>query len=871
MRALNLALWCLGMVSAQQFDFGPGKIGPGIRYSAERGYGFEEDSHYFSVKVLDEGNYRVTVTFGNAKAATVTTVKAELRRLMLEKVATAPGQFETRSFIVNVRRPQIAGGGEVRLKDREKTSEAWAWDDKITLEFSNASPAFTRIAVEKAADIPTIYIAGDSTSTDQPKEPFNSWGQMLPRFFTPDIAIANHGESGESLKSFIGERRLAKVMSLIKPGDWLFIQMGHNDQKERGEGVGAFTSYKADLQRAVAETRQHQATPVLITSMNRLTFDQSGKITNSLGDYPEAVRQVAREERVALIDLNAMSKPFYEALGPVDAHRAFAGDDTTHHSDYGSYELAKCVVQGIKDAQLPIAKFLLDVPVFDPAHPDPFQNFDIPAEQEMKPAVFVVGDSTANNTGHKGWADPFADYFDPAKASVLNRARAGRSARTFFTEGLWDAVAQQIKPGDFVLIQFGHNDGGAPDQPPGRGDLPGIGDDEKDIANTQAKPETVHTFGWYLRKFIADTKAKGATPILLSPTVRNIWTGVHVERQMGHFAEWTQEVAKAENLTFLDESNAIADAYEKLGPEKVKAYFPADHTHTSPEGADLNASIVVATLKGAGSPLVAFLSPKGQAVTAYPAPLNISPAALRLPTPANPNLPALFLIGDSTVRNGRGDGANGQWGWGEPIVDSFDTGKINVVNRAVGGLSSRTYLTSGHWDHVLEMLKPGDFVMMQFGHNDNGPLDDAARARGTLKGAGEETREIDNPITRQHEVVHTYGWYLRKFIADARAKGATPVVCTLIPRKIWKDGKIVRNATDYAGWAASVAASEHVPLIDLNERIAARYDQMGEQQVEAMFADPHTHTSRAGAELNASIVIAGLKALPDNPLAAYLK
>ena len=185
---------------------------------------------------------------------------------------------------------------------------------------------------------------------------------------------------------------------------------------------------------------------------------------------------------------------------------------------------------------------------------------------------------------------------------------------------------------------------------------------------------------------------------------------------------------------------------------------------------------------------------------------------IALPAPANPNLPTLFLIGDSTVRNGRGDGANGQWGWGDPLADYFDAAKINVVNRAVGGLSSRTYLTQGHWDRVLAMLKPGDFVMMQFGHNDGGPVNDPSRARGTIKGMGEETEEIDNLLTSKHEVVHTYGWYLRKFIADARAKGATPIVCTLIPRKTWKDGKIARNKDDYAGWAAEVAAAEKVAV-----------------------------------------------------------
>jgi lysophospholipase L1-like esterase len=240
---------------------------------------------------------------------------------------------------------------------------------------------------------------------------------------------------------------------------------------------------------------------------------------------------------------------------------------------------------------------------------------------------------------------------------------------------------------------------------------------------------------------------------------------------------------------------------------------------------------------------------------------------MQLPTPANPKLPTLFLIGDSTIRNGHGDGANGQWGWGEPIVDYFDATKINVVNRAVGGLSSRTYYTQGNWEHVKAMLKPGDIVIMQFGHNDGGPLDDLARARGTIKGSSDETREIDNPITKQHEVVHTYGWYLKKFIAETRAAGATPILCSLIPRKTWKDGKIARSSESYGKWATEVATSENVLFVDLNEIIARRYDALGPEKVEPLFGDEHTHTSRAGAELNAECVISGLKALKPNPLA----
>jgi lysophospholipase L1-like esterase len=247
-------------------------------------------------------------------------------------------------------------------------------------------------------------------------------------------------------------------------------------------------------------------------------------------------------------------------------------------------------------------------------------------------------------------------------------------------------------------------------------------------------------------------------------------------------------------------------------------------------------------------------------------------AAVRLPLPTakNPNLPTLYLVGDSTVRNGKGDGGSGQWGWGEPLVDYFDAGKINVVNRAIGGRSSRTYVTEGRWDELLAMLKPGDFVVFQFGHNDSGPLDDTSRARGTLPGVGDESREIDNPITRKHEVVYTYGWYMRKYVADTLARGAVPIVCSPIPRKIWVDGKVVRNTDNYGGWARQVAEVEKVAFVDLNGMIARRYDALGEAQVEPLFADPHTHTSRAGAELNAECVVAGLKALNGNPLGQYL-
>jgi lysophospholipase L1-like esterase len=391
-----------------KFDFGPGIVAPGYTrvmqqniYTREAGFGFEPGSQvvcmdrgegnalhsdlcvsdqpfYFSVAV-PEGNYQVTVTLGDPFSGSETTVKAELRRLMLERVETKLGKFVTRTFTVNVRTPQIAGDGEVKLKDREKTAEIWAWDEKLTLEFNNARPAVCALEITRV-DVPTIYLLGDSTVCDQPREPYNSWGQMLTRFFKPGIAIANHAESGESLRSSLGAKRLDKVLSLMKPGDYLFIQYGHNDEKEKGEGVGAFTTYKADLKKFVQGARQRGGIPVLITPVQRRTFDKDEKISNSHGDYPEAVRQVAKEERVALIDLNAMSKTLYEMWGVEPSQRAFAPNDNTHHNNYGSYELAKCIVEGIRANKLDIVKYLMnDTPRFDPNHPDPINNFKVPA------------------------------------------------------------------------------------------------------------------------------------------------------------------------------------------------------------------------------------------------------------------------------------------------------------------------------------------------------------------------------------------------------------------------------------------------------------------------------------------------------------
>ncbi|HTO05266.1 MAG TPA: rhamnogalacturonan acetylesterase, partial [Opitutus sp.] len=370
-------------------------VDPSEDFSVEKGHGFDLNTRpgttsaafYFSA-IVPEGNHRVTVTFGDRTSASANTVRAESRQLMIEHVATAPGEFTTRSFVVNVRNHRIPppeanapGGTAVVLNDRE--TGLLRWDDKLTLEFNGTAPRVRSLVIE-SVNVPTVFLAGDSTVTDQPYEPGASWGQMLPRFFRPVVAFANHAESGETLKSFITGLRFAKLLSQAKPGDYLFIQFGHNDQKKNWPQtyVAADTTYRAYLRAYIAEARLRNMTPVLITSMQRRTFDAENKIKNTHGNYPQAVREVAREEGVSLVDLERMSVAFYEALGPQRSPLAFSNDgkDATHHNNYGAYELAKCVVQGIRNAKLPLADAIVeDFTDFNPSQPDSPESFALPA------------------------------------------------------------------------------------------------------------------------------------------------------------------------------------------------------------------------------------------------------------------------------------------------------------------------------------------------------------------------------------------------------------------------------------------------------------------------------------------------------------
>lgn len=403
-RIWSWAVFCAVASAAEptnsyQFDFSRGSAAANAVYSKESGYGFDlgtkptqlergvtsDKPLFFSVGV-PEGNFRVTAKLGDS-AACVTTIKAESRRLMIEKKETAPGKYESVTFLVNVRNSKVPapplnapGGDQVRLNDRE--AGVLHWDEKLTLEFNNKRPCVDALEIARVEDAPTIFLAGDSTVTDQPREPTTSWGQMLPAFFKPEVAVANHAESGETLKSFITGLRLDKILSQIKKGDYLFLQFGHNDMKTNWPQtyVEPFTTHKAYLKVFIDEARRRGAIPVLVTPMQRRNFE-GGKVRNTLGDFPESVRQTAKEEHVALIDLTPMSVAFYEALGPEKAPLAFSGGrDATHHSSYGAYELAKCIVEGIRANNLDLAKYIADdYKTFDPAHPDSPEKYDVPA------------------------------------------------------------------------------------------------------------------------------------------------------------------------------------------------------------------------------------------------------------------------------------------------------------------------------------------------------------------------------------------------------------------------------------------------------------------------------------------------------------
>lgn len=386
---------CLAMVSTAkaQLHFDMTQKQP--VYTDAAGYGYDVlpapqkmgQPFFFSAK-LPDGNYKVTVELGAKKMKGSTVVRAESRRLMVRETATAKGKFKKVEFVVNKRSPFISDKMNVRIKEREKNY--LNWDDRLTLEFNGSCPTVKSISIEPDTTAVTLFLCGNSTVVDQNEEPYASWGQMIPCWFNPGVAISNHAESGLSAATFLGSNRLDKVLAMMRKGDYVFCEFGHNDQKEHRPGDGAWYSFQYNLKRFIDLVREKGGHIIFVTPTQRRAWDSTNThIIETHGDYPDAMRDVAKRENVPLIELHDMTRTFFETLGFENSKKSlvhypagtFAGQkkdlaDNTHFNPYGAYEVAKMMVMGMKSIGLPVTQFLReDWADFDPAKPDDFNHF----------------------------------------------------------------------------------------------------------------------------------------------------------------------------------------------------------------------------------------------------------------------------------------------------------------------------------------------------------------------------------------------------------------------------------------------------------------------------------------------------------------
>jgi lysophospholipase L1-like esterase len=420
-------------------------------------------------------------------------------------------------------------------------------------------------------------------------------------------------------------------------------------------------------------------------------------------------------------------------------------------------------------------------------------------------------------------------------------------------------------------VEFSHGESQTLDAPNSIGTLPGIGEETRRIVGPSGQSETVHTYGWYIRKYVAETRAAGGAPILLTSTVRNEWRGGVLLDDAEEYDKDIALVSSAQKVPLIDIHSLVQHEYQLLGNAEVKKFFPQDRNHTNRWGAVLTASLLLAGWKDLpGFDLGSFASPAGLIIQPY----SSRPKALvsrALPGPRDPKLPSVFLAGDSAVRAGLGFGAGGQWGWGDRMEALVDTTRVNVVNRGVAEASSRTYMTRGHWARLVSLIKPGDVVVIQFGHADSVPLEDDPKSPGTLPGTGDDSSEVQASDRSKAEEVHSYGWYLKKMVADVRQAGGIPILCSPTPANKWVDGKIATSADTYSAWTQAVAVSEHVGFIDLNKILGQRDDALGREAADRLFTDPDVNLSWEGAEQGAQALVEGLRQLQPDPIAAYLK
>jgi lysophospholipase L1-like esterase len=500
------------------------------------------------------------------------------------------------------------------------------------------------------------------------------------------------------------------------------------------------------------------------------------------------------------------------------------------------------------------------------------------------PVMFLVGNSTMRNgtlgngnNGQWGWGYYFPYYFDATRISVENQALGGMSTRTFYTD-LWPAIRQALKAGDWVVVSIGHNDNGEFfDQRRARAVIPGVDPDTCYIGFNQRtqKQDTVYSYGNYLRQYIHEIRQKGANPILMSLTPRDAFDekGKIVRKPQ---TEWAAYIAATEGVPFVDLneiSGAKLDSYSRW---KEQYHFLGDHIHTSKFGAEMNARSAAEGLWESNNPQLLPLKAMMQHV-----PLKVKPVK------REKGKPVVFFTGDSTVKNADKDD-DGMWGWASQAATVFDESKITLFNAARAGRSTRSFLREGLWDEVYNSLQPGDFVTIQFGHNDICPITDA-KARGVIPGT-QDTLHVYHLDNGSYEVVYSFGWYLKKMIDDVREKGATPILVSLTPRNEWPGGKVERRDGSYGKWYREVVAETGVEFVDLHnisadfldkqfavkqlpadkEKAKAKVTELKEKAGAKYFKQDHTHTSKLGAQMNAQSFAKGLRQ-HKSELAKYLK
>ncbi len=485
------------------------------------------------------------------------------------------------------------------------------------------------------------------------------------------------------------------------------------------------------------------------------------------------------------------------------------------------------------------------------------------------PVIFLVGNSTMRNgtlgngnNGQWGWGYFERLFWDETKITVENHALGGMSTRTFYRD-LWPAVLKGVQKGDYVFLELGHNDNGPLDSGRARSCIKGVGNDSTLVTIKETgRQEMVYTFGGYIRKYVAQIRAKGATPVLFTLTPRNDYEPndpTRIQRKLSDFTPWIKAMAQELNCAMVDLNDISATKLEKYGRWKTDYHFFGDKIHSSEFGAKMNAASCAEGIEACQHPAVAQLKTMLNQSALHPE---------RIDKGRKKGQPVVFTTGDSTMKNTDSD-PNGMWGWGAVAGEVFDQTKCTVVNAGMAGRSTRTFLDEGRWDKVYNSLEPGDFVLIQFGHNDIGGID-RDKERGVIASAQDTCHVYRLRSNGQYKVIYSFGWYLKKFIQDVREKGATPILLSLTPRNEWPGGKIERRNDSYGRWYREVVAETGVEFVDVHNITADYFDSIGREATAPYYKNDHTHTSRQGALRNAQSVAEGLKQI-NSKLAKYLK